>query len=585
MASETRTRKTSTASVYSMSSQKTSESSGYGSNGNKKAASLNEIHQLYSALQDLVNPTPNLPRRSRAYTTASESASSSDILGLERQYQVLNSRRMCHRSSIGRTRSNISSKSCMAKLSSERDATEDIKEKQTKRKGIYFKMVSRMGLKSKASHGKSRKISRKGSDENDGTNEMFVRQQRRRSRDDSELEQIGKRTDAALEYKVYDIDDLLEMARKSPNKGRRSRPKKKIDRKPSNNLPRNMSCPTLDPQKISSRLEQWYQLATENALTMTEARGRSRSQSMEDDLMTKPDTCSLSDIDVGMCSAESVGKSIDIDESELNEDHLPLSMEAVRRSVQGTDYITAFEEMVKSLTNNNPDDIDDFKVISDKFDSLTENVRRKDKRDSAEFSNGEQVTDETSRRSSRIREGSVRSGKETLSSKTMSTKTFGSSKEDAKSKKKFRSEVEVEHSNCSKPEDDEKENRNNRKLSRELSKKKVECWLKSIDSDLVNVVTKNNFEKKASSTLAKENELKLSCSDTSTQCESKTEKPCPGDKKTNSDLDESEAELCQNASIPRANERLPWQQPLFYNPESPKEDDSSYLTVIVQFKS
>ena len=241
------TRKISSTSLCSLRTSGSSTSS-----AGKKAASLTEINDLYSALQGLVNPSPRPQNRSRCVSSVAAPSWSKDD----------------NDPVAGKSRVSRSSSSVTASTRSESFLLERSDKECERRKTGYEKLTDR--VRSASSIGISKSAALKKLKEQ----RKKLKQSFRRA--DKEVEECSQETDKDPEVtQVHDIDALLEMAKLSPRDRRKDRKKnRKAQRKKFNTLPRQSNRkdmevpfdPSLTPDIIQSRIDMWYERASAQAV-------------------------------------------------------------------------------------------------------------------------------------------------------------------------------------------------------------------------------------------------------------------------------------------------------------------------------
>ena len=253
-------RKFSLNSQFSTSSQKTSGSSSNEVMFCRRAASVHQINELYAALNELIHSPPLERRRNTAGSSASIRSEWSSEGNLLYDGAKLPPRANSEGSRLrpARSTSCLSSKSCYASINSKNTSAGALiaakKLESSKSGGIYSKIVAKFRAKKSGEKSKIRKHS---------TGKM------------------QERVKAAEKPTVQSIDDLLVMASFETNaSGKASaKEKRKNGRTKANSFDSSEPASTnICVHNVSSKLKTWYTRAASYAATIEDGE-RSRAES------------------------------------------------------------------------------------------------------------------------------------------------------------------------------------------------------------------------------------------------------------------------------------------------------------------
>ena len=510
-------RKFSVNSQFSVSSQKTSGSSSNGTTFYRRAASVHQINELYAALNELIHSPPVDRRRNTgdsSVSSKSQWSSEGNLLDYDAKLPPRANSEVSHMRP-SRSASCLSSKSCYAAIGSKSsNVTLQVAARNTespKSGGIYSKIVAK--FRGKKSGEKTKSMQRKYS--------------------------MGEEQVNAIDGgKAPTIEDLIEMANSNANaKGKgnardKRRKFKALGRTKANSFD---SCepdtPNICVHKVSSKLKTWYTRAVSYAATI-EHEDRSRAES----------SCTGStDNFLESSGYESKGEitnaDVTVDEELVVRDFDVSSPDILAESELKDKPETQAEELktsrVRKLQRRAASDLKPIKpdiLLKRSFSNFesTDDVFEKD--DGAASRILSKTLWKSENRCDLIRRLSLNIVEDVLAGKSASCEQIGSTR-----------------------------------LNRDLSKRKVQQWLKDL----------NTNDERKSGLKCKEDEACPSDAHGSGPVDGEAAESTPSTKK----FEKGASEI---AEIPSGARRLP-DQPMFYIPNIGKAEQQASVNIIINF--
>ena len=266
-------RKFSVNSQHSVSSQKTSGSSSNGTIGCRRTASVHQINELYTALNDLIYSPPKPHRRytgDSVVSTKSNWSSESNLLeyGTSNLPPRVNSEGS--RLRPARSVSCVSSKSCFASIAT------------TKKSGMVAQIVA------KNSEGRSRSTDSQKSVYSKIKSKFRVKKlpEKQKSKQPKKKESIAEANACVVDGRVVSsVDDLLELLNTKTDGKDAAKEKRKIFKTFGRTKAHSFDSDTAEPRnpricvhQVSSKLRTWYTTAASRAASL-EDEARSRAES------------------------------------------------------------------------------------------------------------------------------------------------------------------------------------------------------------------------------------------------------------------------------------------------------------------